>query len=249
MGEYGQITAWSPRVEVIEDESEMSISDETEFLQYIDSVCIKQYGESDVTTYSRINETSYKVYVGSQACCEKKVLFASGRTQGSNAFLDYLDEIKHLISLRRCANVSEFRGIVLDDTRRHLRSYLLELPMLTSLEYVLALANSRSRTIPWLIRELWAWPYGYSWSTYPKKWAVSAQGLLVRTCHVPPVRLITQTQWSSQNAVVTRLLTFATSSEVAASQILNPESQQASWLTRSAPGYSLIILQPRSRKH
>ena len=156
MGESGQITAESPRIEVIEDESEISESDEREFLQYIDSVCCKRYVESDVITYSRINSTSYRVYVDSQACVENKVLFASGQKQGNNAFLDYLDDIKHLISLRRCANVSGFIGIVLDDTRRHLRSYLKELPMLTSMEFLLGLANSRSETIPWLVRELWA---------------------------------------------------------------------------------------------
>ena len=100
--------------------------------------------------------TSYNVYVDSKACIESKVVFASGKKQGTNAFLDYLAEIKHFISLRRCANVSEFRGVVLDDSRRHLRGYLKELPMFTSLDHLLGLANSRSKTIPLLIRELWA---------------------------------------------------------------------------------------------
>ncbi len=141
---------------MIEDESELSKSDERKFLQYIDSVCCKQYVESDIITYSRIDSTSYKVYVDSQACIEKKVLFASGKRQGTNAFLDYLSEIKHHISLRRCANVAEFRGVVLDDTRHHLRSYLLELPIMTSVQYLLSSAYSRSKTVPWFIRELWA---------------------------------------------------------------------------------------------
>lgn len=156
MGKSSQITAYSPRIEVIEEESEVAKSDEREFLQYIDNVCCQRYVESDVVTFSRINSTSYKVYVDSQACIENKVLFASGRKQSDNAFLDYLNEIKHFISLRRCANVSEFRGIVLDDTRCHLRSYLQELPIVTSVEFLLGLASSRSETLPWLIRELWA---------------------------------------------------------------------------------------------
>lgn len=154
--ESDQIRAYSPRIEVIEEESEASKSDEREFLQYIDSVCCQRYVESDIVTYSRIDSTSYKVYVGSQACIENKVVFTSGRKQSDNAFRDYLDEIKHLISLRRCENVTKFRGIVLDDTRRHLRSYLQELPMVTSGEFLLGLASSRSETLPWLIRELWA---------------------------------------------------------------------------------------------
>ena len=113
----GQISAESPWIEVVEDEAEMSKADERDFLQYIDSVCCKRYVESDVVTYSRISSTSYLVYVDSQAYVEKKVSFASGNEQGNNAFLDYLDNIKHLISLRRCANVSAFQEIVLDDSR------------------------------------------------------------------------------------------------------------------------------------
>ena len=156
VGESGQIMAESEKIEVVEDESEVSKSDEVEFLQYMNSIYCKQYVESDVVTYSRHTTNSYKVYVDSEACIESKVVFANGKKQGTNAFLDYLDEIKHYISLRHCANVSEFKGVVLDDTRRHLRSYLKELPMFTSLETLLALANSRSKTIPLLIREFWA---------------------------------------------------------------------------------------------
>ena len=156
VGESGQIMADSPRVEVIEDESETSKSDERDFLQYIDSVCCKKYVESDVITYSRINSTQYRVYVDSQAYCESKVAFASGRKQSKNALLDYLNEIKHMISLRGCANVSGCMGVVLDDTRSHLRGYLKELPMLACVESLLALAKSRSMTIPQSIRELWA---------------------------------------------------------------------------------------------
>ena len=39
VGESGKITAKSPRIEVVEEESGMSKSDERRFLQYIDSVC------------------------------------------------------------------------------------------------------------------------------------------------------------------------------------------------------------------
>ena len=156
VGESGQITAESSRIEVIEEKSEISQPAETEFLQFVDGLTCKWYVESDVVTYSRINSTSYRVYVDSQKYVENKVVFASGRKQGNNAFLDYLDEIKHCISLSGCANVSGFRGIILDDTKRHLRGYLKDLPRVGSLEALLALTASRSNYIPRLIRELWA---------------------------------------------------------------------------------------------
>ena len=156
VSESGQIMAESERIEVVEDESEVPKSNKMEFLQYMNSICCKEYVESDVVTYSRNGPSSCKVYVDSEACFECKVVFASARKQGTNAFLDYLDDIKHFISLRRCANVSEFRGVVLDDTRRHLRGYLKELPMFASPEFLLGLAISRSKTIPLPIREIWA---------------------------------------------------------------------------------------------
>lgn len=148
--------AESERIEVVEDQSEVSKSDEMEFLQYMNSICCKQYVESNVVTYSRNKSNSYRVYVDSEACIENKVMFASGKKQGTNAFLDYLDEIKHYISLRRCTNVSKFRDVVLNNTKQHVRSCLKELPMIISLEDLLGLANARSKTIPLLIRELWA---------------------------------------------------------------------------------------------
>ena len=92
LGQSGKITAESPRIEVVEEESEMSKSDEREFLQYIDSVCGKRYAESDIVTYSRINSSSYRVYIGSQAYVERKALFASGNKRDTNAFLEYLVE-------------------------------------------------------------------------------------------------------------------------------------------------------------
>ena len=118
VNESGQIMAESDSIEVVEDESEVSKSNEMEFLQYMNRIYCKEYVESDVVTCSRNGPSSYKVYVDSEACFELKVVFASARKQGTNAFLDYLDDIKHFISLRGCANVSEFRGVVLDDTRR-----------------------------------------------------------------------------------------------------------------------------------
>ena len=156
VGESGQIMVESERIGVVEDELKVFKSDEMEFLQYMNSICCKRYVESDVVTYSRIHSASYKVYVDSEACVENRVMFASSKKQGNTTLLDYLDEIKHFIWLRRCANVSDFRCVVLDDTRRHLRSYLKELPMFTSVENLLGFANSRSMSIPLPIRELWA---------------------------------------------------------------------------------------------
>ena len=54
-----------------------------------------------------------------------------------------------------CNNTAKFIGVVLDDTRQHLKGYVYELPMITSIESLLFRANSRSETIPWFTREFW----------------------------------------------------------------------------------------------
>ena len=104
-------------------------------MQYINSVYCKRYIESDIITYSRINSTFYKIHVDSEACVDNKILFARGKKQSNNIFVDYLDEIKYYISVRRYTNISGLRCIIHDDTRRCLRSYLKELSMFVSMEF------------------------------------------------------------------------------------------------------------------
>jgi hypothetical protein len=155
-GESGQIIVDSPRIEVIEDDLETEMSDENQILQDIEDMDCKQYVESNVIVRSRITSSCYFAWVDSRICVEQKVPFASAGREGENGFHDFFNDLKLLNSLRGCTGVVQFIGVVLDDTRLHLRSYLYESPMITSIEKLLGIANSRSEKIPWPIRETWA---------------------------------------------------------------------------------------------
>jgi hypothetical protein len=143
---------------VTEDELEVRSSNEKRLLEDLDAMNCPKFVESEVVVQWSIPSCRYKVYLKSQPsqpCLERKVPFASAGKPGENAFQAFLDDIKIQISLRDCEGVVRFVGIVLDDTRQHLKSYLVEIPTLSSLELVLGVANSRSETIPWSIREVW----------------------------------------------------------------------------------------------
>ena len=151
----GDFIVNSDEMEVTEDDLEVKMS-EKKFLEEIDAMNCDQFVESDVVVQWWIQSNRYKANVGSQQCFERKVPFASAGRPGENAFQNFLDDIKLHIRLRSCSSVVKFVGVVLDNNRLHLRSFLLESPILRSLELVLGVANFRSETIPWPIREAWA---------------------------------------------------------------------------------------------
>jgi hypothetical protein len=152
----GQLATDSTRIEAEEDRVETEMSDEGQILQDIEDLGCKQCLESDVIVKSRFAASSYVVRVESQTCMEQKAAFATAGRQGRNGFHDFFKDLKLLHCLRDSFGVAEFIGVVLDDTRRHLKSYLFESLMINSVERLLGIANSNSETIPWSIREIWA---------------------------------------------------------------------------------------------
>ena len=154
----GDFIVNSDEIKVTEDDLEVQNSNEKRLLEDIDAMNCPKFVESEVVVQWRIQTSRYKAYIKSepsQPCVERKVPFASAGRPGENAYQDFLDDIKFHIALRDCKSIVKFMGIVLDDNRRCLKSYLFELPMLMSLETALGVANSRSETIPWSIREAW----------------------------------------------------------------------------------------------
>jgi hypothetical protein len=154
--ESGQIVTNTSRIEVVEDDLETEMSNEDQILQDIEDLGCAKILESDVVVISRITSSRYKALVKSQMCVEQKVPFASAGNQGDNGYRDFVNDLKLLNSLRGCPGVVQFIGVVLDERRRHLRSYLHESPRISSIHKLFNIMLSKSETIPWPIRELWA---------------------------------------------------------------------------------------------
>ena len=94
------------------------------------------------------------MWVNFSECVEGRALFASAGKLGENGFQDFFTDLKLLNSLRGYTGDIQIIGIVVDETRLHLRRYLYEAAAIPSLSRVFTFANSRSEIIPWSIREM-----------------------------------------------------------------------------------------------
>ena len=153
--ENGQIAADMTRVQKAENILERHMSNENKILQDIEHLGCPQFVESQVIFKAQLSCYRYKVWVGDRDFTECKVPFASAGLQGDNRFDEFADEVKRLTSLRGCRGIVQFLGVILDDSRRHIKGYLYEAPIIPSLRSIIGLANSQSKPIPWAIRELW----------------------------------------------------------------------------------------------
>ena len=173
--ENGQIAADMTRVQKAENILERRMSNENKILQDIEHLGCSQFVESQVIFKAQLSCYRYKVWVGDRDFIECKVPFASAGLQSDNLFNDFTDELKRLTSLRGCRGIVQFLGVILDDSRRHIKGYLYEAPTFPSLKLNISLANSQSKPIPWAIRELWIGQIVAAMSN------VHARGLLIGT--------------------------------------------------------------------
>ena len=152
----GQMAFKSPEIDVAEDTLEVQMCEGNQILYDVEHLDCPKFFESDVIVLSRMTTSCYHVMAGSRRCLEQKAPFAAVGWQDENGFDDFCRDMRLLYSLRGCASVVQFTGVVLDQTGRQLKSYLYESPMIGSLRRLLSVANSQSQRIPWPIREIWS---------------------------------------------------------------------------------------------
>ena len=153
--ENDRIAADMTRVQRAENVLERHMSNENKILQDIEHLGCPQFVESQVIFRAQLSCYRYKVWIGDRDFTECKVPFASAGLQGDNLFDDFADEVKRLTSLRGCRGIVQFLGVILDDSRRHIKGYLYEAPTFPTLRSIISLAKNQSKPIPWAVRELW----------------------------------------------------------------------------------------------
>ena len=151
----GVLTSDYDGTETSEDSLEIARCDEDQILQDINDMGCPTFLESEVVTRSRMTATRFVAFVESTMCMERKVPFPSAAAQGRNGFQGFYHDLKLLHSLRGCQHYVQLIGVVLDDSRRHLRSYLYDDPIY-SMEQLFEFAEIQNVTIPWNVREVWA---------------------------------------------------------------------------------------------
>ncbi|KAK3325144.1 hypothetical protein B0H66DRAFT_110908 [Apodospora peruviana] len=154
--EGGTIVHESPHIEFTEDHEEAAMSKEADILHNIKLMGCHKFSESEVQVVSRMSSHYFVVRVDGQEYLERRMPFARAGGDGKNGICTFIDDLKLFNSLRGCHGVQQLAGVVLDDAGLHLKSYIYEAPMFLHLSHVFYIANLRSETISWPVRELWA---------------------------------------------------------------------------------------------
>ena len=139
-----------------EDVEEIEMCDEVDRLQDIEGLGCAQYLESEIIVRARISSSAYIVLVESQSCIERKLPFVGAGFPGQNGMDEYFDDLRLLYSLRGCACIVHFIGLVLDDNRQHLKGCLFESPTLGTVQQIFETAEAKTEQISWAVRETWA---------------------------------------------------------------------------------------------
>lgn len=136
-----QLVNDSTATKISEDLLEVDMSGEDRIRDDIEHLDCAQFLESEIIVQSRMSSASFKVRVDPRTSIERRVSF-----------------VNSLKSMHGCTGVTEFIGVVRDDTRSHLRSYIpiYEYPVLGNDYTIIMCAQFKSEVIPWHIRENWA---------------------------------------------------------------------------------------------
>lgn len=153
--EPGELTVDVDGVRAVEDHQEVALCNDDQILQDIEDMNCAVFLESEVVVKWQISVSRFEVLVRSQTCTERKAPFPSASGPGRDSFQEFCDDIRMLARLRGCQGVVQFVGVVLDDSRKYLRSYLHE-SVSHDLEGILDSALSLSLEVPWSVRETWA---------------------------------------------------------------------------------------------
>ncbi len=154
--EAGAMVQELPQVESAEDCLEIQLANEDEILRDIEIMRCHEFSESEVEVMSRISSACFAIRLEGQEYIERKIPFASSKSDGENGVRDFINDLKLLKYLQACPAIPRLRGVVFDDAHLRLKSYVYEAPMIRELIRIFYIANSRSELIPWVIRELWA---------------------------------------------------------------------------------------------
>ena len=154
--ENGQLAIEATDVHVGRDEGESESLDDTQILQDLEDLGCASFTEREVIVLSRLSSTCFKALIRSQSCVEQQLPFKSAGGRSAQRSRNYFKDLKSLHAIRGLTGVVQFIGVVLDEMRSSLKSYLYEMPLVGSIMHLFGHLGQDSRLIPWPIREIWA---------------------------------------------------------------------------------------------
>lgn len=146
--------------------SQLTITEDTEeakhqlprhFVAEVDDYGCQQYLESEIVTISAISTNSFNVLVNGKACIEKKLPFALVADNTLSLYYGgFFANITALQSLKPSPAVVNLVGVVLDNSRQQVKSYLYDGAEFGTIGNILHSFNKIGAVVPWKVREHWA---------------------------------------------------------------------------------------------
>lgn len=139
----------------VTEDLDARVNDE-EMIRCVEHIGCPRFVKSDVVVRSRFSRYVYVIQMGSRLYIEKRLPFAGTSDADNDNVKNFFADLRFFQSLSGCNAITKFAGVVLDDTRKHLGSFLREYPALGRLSTIFDTAEARGEKIPWKIRETWA---------------------------------------------------------------------------------------------
>ncbi|KAL8708939.1 MAG: hypothetical protein Q9220_006271 [cf. Caloplaca sp. 1 TL-2023] len=140
---------------VHEDIDEAESNHEEYMLREIGHLGCPQYLESEVIVHRLIRYCTFLVQVEGQLYIERQLPCSASTERGDDAVQDFYSHLRTAFALRDCDKVVKFVGVVLSDTRKHLKGYLQEYPARGTLMSIVVSVQLYGHQIPWNVREYW----------------------------------------------------------------------------------------------
>jgi serine/threonine protein kinase len=116
------------RSTIIEDVEAAAATETSMHMEEVEQRGIPQYVESQVVVLSRIRTALYLVIVENQSCIQRNSPFSGGTTSDRKLVDEFIADMKLLQMAQGCPGVAEFVGVVVNDNRTQLCSYLVRYP-------------------------------------------------------------------------------------------------------------------------
>ncbi|KAI9704999.1 MAG: hypothetical protein M1836_006779 [Candelina mexicana] len=147
---------FDPTTVIVEEDIEEARACESySYLKDIDDMGCAQYLESEIVVYHRMSSSSYLVQAESQICIEWKAPFGGTAGPRNHSFQTWINNLRLLRHLEGCEGVTKFVGVVVDDSRTHIKSYLQEYVGL-GIKHTFEKVQAKGKTLSWTTRENWA---------------------------------------------------------------------------------------------
>ena len=122
----------------------------------IDHLDCPQYLKSEFLVLERMDAVTYIAQFESRPHTERKMKFLGSCLRGDNGLKLFWKYLKLATSLNKCRGVVKFMGVVLDDIRKHVNSFLQEFRALGTIRSILSRAELREERVPWSVTATWA---------------------------------------------------------------------------------------------